>query len=146
MNLRQLRDYIMHYPTRNHYMPIWSLELCELRTGGGLPPVRNSQYTVPRVLVPNAVLTALFLRINEFYRLCVRTRSNGCLGFFEPPTSNLQFSFIYYPWYTQYNLIYSHSFNLVSSWLWDNRFRPIPLVNVNWYTTHFSYVYPTKRF
>lgn len=48
-------------------------------------------YTVPRVPVPNAVKTALFLRINEFYRPCRRTRSNGCLGFLEPPTSTFSF-------------------------------------------------------
>ena len=72
-------------------MPIWGVIHCELQTGGGLPPSGTRNITVPRVPVPNAVKTALFLRINEFYRPCRRTRSNGCLGFLESPTSTFSF-------------------------------------------------------
>ena len=47
-------------------MPIWVVVHCELQTGGGLPPSGTRIITVPRVPVPNAVKTALFLRKTNF--------------------------------------------------------------------------------
>ena len=39
MNMRLLRQVVIGYPTRYHYMSILGLLLCELHMGSGLPPL-----------------------------------------------------------------------------------------------------------